>query len=146
LIGSTGSVVELWRSQVARGETITVTDPAATRFWVRVERAAYFIAALIEGIEGGEIAVPRLGGASVGRLAHAVAPGQEQRCVGLRPGEKMHEALLAPHEYERARWSRFSLAIERTAVPEGDKGLRGDFVYHSDLAPMSDEELRELIA
>jgi UDP-N-acetylglucosamine 4,6-dehydratase len=147
LVGSTGSVVELWRSQVARGEPITVTEPTATRFWIRVERAAHDVVEVIDSVvENGGIAVPLIGSASVGRLAGAVAPGAEQRRVGLRPGEKMHEALLAPHEYERAyrhvTESGALYVVGRSAAPGGPLA----FVYDSDSLQMSDDALAGLLA
>lgn len=98
VIGSTGSVVQVWREALARGETPTITDPTMTRFWLTVDQA---VDAILYALDepSGTITIPRLPALSMARLAEYVLPeGLEPRVVGLRPGEKMHEMLLTPQE------------------------------------------------
>ena len=99
VIGSTGSVLQVWRAQRARGEPITVTDPAMTRFWWSVEEAVAFTARAFDEMQGGEVFVPHLRACRIGALADAMSPCQI--VAGLRPNEKQHEALIAPEEPTR---------------------------------------------
>lgn len=96
VIGSTGSVLQVWRGQLARGEALTVTDPAMTRFWWSVEEAVQFTARAFEEMHGGEIFVPKLRACRIGALADALSSAQT--VTGLRPNEKLHETLIAPEE------------------------------------------------
>lgn len=102
VLASQGSVVPLWRRQVAAGEPLTVTDPEATRFWLTLGDAVGLVLSVRDLMRGGEIFVPVLQAASLGDLAAAVAPGRPINAVGLRPGEKRHEALVAADEARRA--------------------------------------------
>jgi UDP-N-acetylglucosamine 4,6-dehydratase len=97
VLGSRGSVVPLFREQAKSG-SVTLTDPAMTRFWITLEQAARFVLSALERMTGGEIFVPRLPACRMPDLAAAVAPGAEVRVIGLRPGEKLHETLITEDE------------------------------------------------
>ncbi len=96
---STGSVLEVWRAQVARGEAITVTAPEMTRFFWTVEDAVAFTAKAFTAMSGSEIFVPHLHACRIGDIADAVS--QNQIVTGIRPKEKLHEILIAPEEPAR---------------------------------------------
>ena len=104
VLGSRGSVLDLWRQQYAAGEPITITDEAATRFWMPIADAVALVIAALEEMRGGEIFIPRVGSASVLGLARAVverdgqpyAPGHV--VTGLRAGERLHETLISEDE------------------------------------------------
>jgi FlaA1/EpsC-like NDP-sugar epimerase len=96
-IGSTGSVLPIWRAQIARGQPIMVTDPRMTRFYMSREEAIGLIFHIFEvDLGGAGVWVPKLRACRLGRLADAVSGAQ--RIVGCRPGERLHEALLLPEE------------------------------------------------
>ncbi len=69
-----------------------------TRFWITLEQGARFVARCIEQMNGGEIFVPKIPSMKLIDMAEAVAPGCEVECVGIRPGEKLHEVLLSEDE------------------------------------------------
>lgn len=117
VLGSRGSVVGVWRAQLARGEPLTMTDLRMTRFVITLPQAAAFCLEALDDMDGGEIFVPRLPAARVEDIAYAVAavfhgvqptdPGFLCPRVfsGLRPGgEKLHEALLSREEPSRTVW------------------------------------------
>jgi UDP-N-acetylglucosamine 4,6-dehydratase len=97
VVGSRGSVVPLFLKQRGDG-FITVTDVRMTRFWLTLEEGVRFVLRCIEQMHGGEIFVPKIPSIHITDLAAAIAPGCEQREIGIRPGEKLHETLLSEDE------------------------------------------------
>lgn len=91
--GSTGSVIPIWREQIAKGQKLTVTNPDMTRYWMDVQESVEMVAA---SIGRRDMAVPILSAYRVGDLAEAM--GGEIEITGLRPGEKMHETMVSEHE------------------------------------------------
>lgn len=95
VIGSRGSVVELYRRLLAEGaDKLPVTDPRMTRFWISLDQGVEFVLSCIAGMRGAEIFVPKLPSMSVTDLASCLAPNVRQEIIGIRPGEKLHEALI----------------------------------------------------
>ena len=97
VIGSSGSVVPLFLEQKKRGE-ITITDDKMTRFWVTLEEGVEFVINCIERMKGGEIFVPKISSMKIMDLAELIAPNVKRKIIGIRPGEKLHEALLTEEE------------------------------------------------
>ena len=102
VVGSRGSVVPLFKQQAPSGE-LTITDEAMTRFWITLEQAVEFVISSLGMMKGGEVFVPRIPSMRVVDLAEALAPEAERRIVGIRPGEKVHEALITEDESRHAR-------------------------------------------
>ncbi len=102
VVGSRGSVIPLFREQMKTGK-ITITDPRMTRFWLTLEQGVAFVIHCIESMQGGEVFVPKIPSMNILDLATAIAPDCERQTVGIRPGEKLHEMLIADHE---ARYTR----------------------------------------
>jgi FlaA1/EpsC-like NDP-sugar epimerase len=107
VLGSAGSVVPVFEQQIAEGGPVTITDPEMTRYFMTIPEACQLIvqAALIGS--GGEVLVLDMGEpVSIGDLANdlirlrGLEPGRdiEVRVTGVRPGEKLHEALTLPEE------------------------------------------------
>lgn len=102
VLGSTGSVVPVWRAQLGRGEPIHVTDARMTRFSLTCAEAVRFVLTSLQRMQGGEIFVPILPSYRLVDLAQALAPDLPYRAIGLRPGgEKLHERLLSDEEPSR---------------------------------------------
>jgi UDP-N-acetylglucosamine 4,6-dehydratase len=97
VVGSRGSVLPIFLEQRATG-TITLTDPRMTRFWLTLAQGVDFVIRSIELMEGGEVFVPKIPSMRVIDLADAVAPGAKVEVIGIRPGEKLHEALISDDE------------------------------------------------
>lgn len=95
VIGSRGSVVELYHRLVAEGvKKLPVTDPRMTRFWISLDQGVEFVLSCLSRMSGGEIFIPKIPSMSVSALASCIAPDLEQETIGIRPGEKLHEALI----------------------------------------------------
>lgn len=94
VLGSRGSVVPLILARRATG-VIPVTDKRMTRFSITVKEAVDFVITTLGRMRGGEIFVPKIPSYRITDLAEAIAPDATLEVVGLRPGEKLHEQLIA---------------------------------------------------
>jgi UDP-N-acetylglucosamine 4,6-dehydratase/5-epimerase len=95
VIGSRGSVVELYQRLVAEGATsLPITDERMTRFWITIQQGVNFVLSSIEMMRGGEIFIPKVPSMKVIDVAEAFLPGAKHDIIGIRPGEKLHEALI----------------------------------------------------
>jgi FlaA1/EpsC-like NDP-sugar epimerase len=112
VLGSSGSVVPIFRRQIAAGGPVTVTDPRMKRYFMTIPEAVQLIirAGSLghgEAAAGGELYVLEMGDAvGIVDLAETMIrlSGLEPErdiaieIVGARPGEKLHEDLFNPHE------------------------------------------------
>lgn len=101
VVGSRGSVVPVFMEQRKRGK-ITLTDARMTRFWITLDRGVRFVIRALEQMHGGEIFVPKIPSMKLLDMAEAVAPDCQIECIGIRPGEKLHEVLLSEDEARNA--------------------------------------------
>lgn len=101
VVGSRGSVVPIFMEQRKRGK-ITLTDPRMTRFWITLDQGVRFVIRCLEQMHGGEIFVPKIPSMKLLDMAQAVAPDCQIECIGIRPGEKLHEVLLSEDESRNA--------------------------------------------
>jgi UDP-N-acetylglucosamine 4,6-dehydratase len=97
VVGSRGSVIPVFIEQRKRGK-ITITDARMTRFWLTLEHGVRFVVGAIEQMHGGEIFVPKIPSMRLTDMAETIAPGCEVECIGIRPGEKLHEVLVSEDE------------------------------------------------
>jgi FlaA1/EpsC-like NDP-sugar epimerase len=105
VLGSRGSVLNTFTAQAAAGGPITVTDPEVTRYFMTVQEAVQLVIQAAAIGSGGEALVLEMGKpvsiAEVARQIAELAPQPvEVVYTGLRPGEKLHEELFGPGEYD----------------------------------------------
>lgn len=103
VMASNGSVIPFFMEKKKQG-WIPITDPQMTRFNIPIQEGVEMVLYALEHAWGGEIFVPKIPSYRITDLAEAVAPGCEQRTVGIRPGEKLHEEMItasdAHHTYD----------------------------------------------
>jgi FlaA1/EpsC-like NDP-sugar epimerase len=106
VLGSRGSVLGAFRSQIASGGPVTVTDPNVSRFFMTIEEAVQLVIQAGAIGRDGEALVLDMGQPvridEVAKRMIAEA-GRDVEIVytGLRPGEKLHEQLLGTGEIDR---------------------------------------------
>lgn len=150
VLGSSGSVVPLFRTQIAAGGPITITHPEITRYFMTIPEAAELVIQAGAMAKGGEVFVLDMGDPiKVIDLARLMIELSGLRVrddvagdgdiaiefVGLRPGEKLYEELLigdnpTPSDHPRIMcahedflpWDQLEIALQRLdrLIAEGD--------------------------
>jgi UDP-N-acetylglucosamine 4,6-dehydratase len=152
VVGSRGSVVPFFLKMKKTGK-IPITDERMTRFWITLDQGVQFVLESLQRMKGGEIFVPKIPSMRVVDLAKAIAPECQLEFIGIRPGEKLHEAMISEDD------ARHTLEYDTYYViqPEfpwwerengnGGRPLPDGFRYTSDTNTdwLTVEELRELI-
>ena len=93
VMGSRGSVIPFFLENRKHG-FFPITDPAMTRFNIAIEDGVEMALWSIENALGGEIMVPKIPSYRITDVATAVDASCEQRIIGIRPGEKIHEEMI----------------------------------------------------
>jgi UDP-N-acetylglucosamine 4,6-dehydratase len=148
--GSRGSVVPFFKN-LPVDRTIPITDPRMTRFWITLDQAVEFVIDSLTMMKGGELYVPKIPSMRITDLAEALCPGRPTEVVGIRPGEKLHEAMITEDDARHTRdiGSRYVIVPEFSwydADRSGGTPVPKGFRYTSEINDewLSVEQLRAL--
>lgn len=155
VMGSRGSVIPFFQS-IRQTGVLPITDPRMTRFMITLEQGVELVWKAFDDMVGGEIYVKKIPSMRITDIAAAVAPEAEQKIVGIRPGEKIHEQMIgaedAPYTFEYDDYYKILPMIhewdkDAVRIKDGRK-VPEDFTYSSDTNTewMTGEELRRWIA
>ena len=102
-MGSRGSVIPFFM-QMRNDDFIPITDFRMTRFMISLEDGVDLVLHAFKDMCGGEIYVKKIPSIKIVDLARIIAPKANQKIIGIRPGEKLHEQMIshedAPHTFE----------------------------------------------
>lgn len=156
VMGSRGSVIPFFKSVADKGESLPITDKRMTRFMITLEQGVELVWHALDDMVGGEIYVKKIPSIKITDIASAVSSDVPQKVIGIRPGEKLHEQMIAsedaPYTYEYADYFKVLPAIHNWSadVARINDGVKVDptFSYSSDNNPewMSVKTLRDWIA
>jgi len=93
VMGSNGSVIPFFIKKKSEG-VLPITDSNMTRFNITLEEGVDMILHALENAQGGEIFVPKIPSYKITNLATAICDKCEQKIVGVRSGEKIHEEMI----------------------------------------------------
>ena len=166
VLGSRGSVIPLFKQQIAAGGPVTLTHPRMTRFIMTLSEAVALVMEVVNLAKGGEVFVNKMPVCRIEDLAitmvEELAPhyGYDPqdvriRIIGPNPGEKYHEELMNEEEIRRT----IELKRHFVIVPAFRSNCRRvDYSYpqmldqqpeqpynSSTAAPMSRDELRQYL-
>mgnify|MGYP003975780815 FL=1 len=106
VLGSSGSVIPIFRNQISNGGPVTLTDKNMTRFVMSVEEAVELVLNSVMEAKGGEVFVTKMPVMKIEDLAIAMieelAPNEiEVTEIGSKPGEKLYEELMSDEDTRR---------------------------------------------
>ena len=139
VMGSRGSVIPFFLKKKEEG-ILPITDIRMTRFMITLEEGVKLVWHAFEDMLGGEIYVKKIPSMKITDIAKAVAPEAEQKIIGIRPGEKLHEQMIgvedAPHTYEYEEHFKILPAIHNWSKDvnriKNGKAVPDNFLYSSD--------------
>ena len=102
---SRGSVIPLFIDQIKKGQPITITNPAMTRFLMNLDEAVDLVKFAFHHATPGDLFIQKSPASTIGDLATAVQQlfGEtETRIIGTRHGEKLYETLMTEEESVRS--------------------------------------------
>lgn len=113
ILGSKGSVIPIFRRQIATGGPVTLTDPEMTRFIMTLNTAVYLVMESVFLAKGGEVFVTKMPIARISDLADVmieqIAPRYGSSAedikvenIGSKAGEKLYEELMSDEEIRRS--------------------------------------------
>ena len=127
VINSSGSVIPLFRKQIAQGGPVTITHKEVTRYFMTISEASSLVIQAGEFAEGGDVFILDMGDqVKIFELAEKLiylsgrnishdgqGEGIEIQEIGLRPGEKLYEELLISGDKLKTSNSKIFKSIEK---------------------------------
>lgn len=151
VLGSAGSVIPLFRKQLEEGKPLTITHEDVTRYFMTIPEAVQLIlkASLLPELRG-HVAMLEMGepvrildlARNLLRLMGApYKPGENVVFIGLRPGEKLEEELMAPEE----RVLGTDVEKVRLVVSDADGDPSGAWLSESELQTLREGQAERIL-
>jgi UDP-glucose 4-epimerase len=159
VMASRGSVIPLFMEQIKNNKTITITDPAMTRFMMSLDQAVELVLFAFKNGQNGDIFVQKAPAATVELLTATLKnmlgkPEHEVKIIGTRHGEKLYETLLTKEEmvkaidmeqYYRIPSDNRDLNYNKF-VEDGEEVVTQAGEYHShNTHRLNEEELKQML-
>lgn len=125
VMGSNGSVIPFFLKRRA-DKFLPITDPNMTRFNISLSGGVDMVLHALEYAWGGELFVPKIPSYKILDIATAIDPTCEQRIVGIRPGEKIHEEMITSSD----SFTTYDLGKYYVILPQIPKWDLKEFIHH----------------
>ncbi len=131
VMGSNGSVIPFFIKKKKDG-VLPITDPTMTRFNISLQGGVDMVMHALENAWGGEIFVPKIPSYHITDVATAICAECEQKVVGIRPGEKIHEEMITPSD----SFNTYDLGKYYVILPTTHKWNLQEFVNRFNAKPV----------
>src|SRR5690606_24540943 len=148
VLGSRGSVIPLFKKQIAAGGPITVTDPRMTRYFMTIPEASRLVIQAGTLAEGGEVFVLDMGepvkivdlAQNLIRLSGYTEGEIGINFSGIRPGEKLFEELLNENEIQTEQ------VFPKIYIGKANPVSEGELTYLLEKLPdMRNDEVKDVL-
>ncbi len=123
VMGSNGSVIPFFMKKRKEG-VLPITDANMTRFNISLTEGVEMVLHALETAWGGELLVPKIPSYKITDVATAVGPNCEQKIVGIRPGEKLHEEMITSSD----SYSTYDLGKYYVILPQVTRWSISDYI------------------
>lgn len=131
VMGSNGSVIPFFLKRRKDG-VLPITDPSMTRFNITLKEGVDMVLHALEEAWGGEIFVPKIPSYRITDVATAIGPECEQKIVGIRAGEKIHEEMITSSD----SFSTYDLGKYYVILPQHTDFKLKDFIEKFNAVPV----------
>ncbi|MFH0869426.1 MAG: polysaccharide biosynthesis protein [archaeon] len=134
VLNSVGSVIPIFKKQIADGGPVTVTSDKMTRFFMSMDEAVSLVLKTAEITRGGETFILKMNALKVIDLAQVMIEEMAPRCnrdpkkmkieiIGVRPGEKIDEGLMTKEEADYMIETKDMLVLYNSILCNYGKGI-----------------------
>lgn len=119
VMGSRGSVIPLFQTQIENGGPVTITTQEMTRFMMSLDQSVDTVFEAMKNSNHGETYIPIVRSALITDLVDVMISNRdvETKVIGIRPGEKIHEILVSEEEIYRTT-KRNNYYVIHSILPE----------------------------
>tara|TARA_R110000822_G_scaffold173575_2_gene313217 strand:+ start:927 stop:1967 length:1041 start_codon:yes stop_codon:yes gene_type:complete len=144
IIGSRGSIIHKLMSRDL--ETIGITDPEMTRFWLTIEEAVQLVRKASDSDRRNTIFVPKLKSFRLDALFQCLRPDLEVNIIGPRQGEKTHEKMMSDEDFKRSFFDKnlecYTLNFDNESKNSGGSVWEHDSYTSDAVEEFTDDEFK----